>query len=231
MSAAPGIVAEEAKAAGASSLVHISAIGADPASESNYGRTKGQGEAAVRKAFPEATIIRPSLVFGAEDELTNRFARMGRFPIVPVLAPKTKFQPVYVRDLAQAIAAAALDPAAHGGKIYEIAGPEVVSMLGLHRAIYAVTGQDPELVALPNIAGRASQRLGFPPRRAADPRPVADAPARQCRRPRRAWPQGVRDRADPARRGRRRMARSLPRRQGSATPTARTSGRLTCPSC
>ena len=158
-----GIIAEEAKSAGASSLVHISAIGADSASASNYGRTKGQGEAAVRKAFAQATIIRPSLVFGAEDQLTNRFAAMGRFPLVPVLAPNTKFQPVFVRDLAQAIAEAALDPAAYGGKIYEIGGPQILSMIGLHRAIYDVTGQDPELIPLPNIAGRAISMLGFLP--------------------------------------------------------------------
>lgn len=158
-----GIIAQEAKAGGTSSLVHISAIGADPGSASDYGRTKAEGEAAVRKAFPEATIIRPSLVFGAEDSLTNRFASMGRFPLVPVLAPNTRFQPVYVRDLGQAIAKAALDPAAYGGKIYEIGGPQILSMIELHRAIYDVTGQDPELIPLPKIAGRAISALGFLP--------------------------------------------------------------------
>ncbi|MEO6199223.1 MAG: complex I NDUFA9 subunit family protein [Sphingomicrobium sp.] len=157
------IVAEEAQAAGASALVQVSAIGADPAADSAYGRTKGEGEAAVRSAFAGATIIRPSLVFGAEDALTNRFAALGRFPVVPVLAPETKFQPVFVRDLAQAIAAAALDPLAHGGRKYEIGGPQVLSMLGLHRAIFAVTGQAPSLVELPDIAGRALSALGFLP--------------------------------------------------------------------
>ena len=69
--------------------------------ESAYGRTKGEGEEAVRKAFPNATIVRPSLVFGPEDELTNRFAGMARLPFLPVIAAKRNFQPVYVRDLAQ----------------------------------------------------------------------------------------------------------------------------------
>ncbi|MDL2339958.1 MAG: complex I NDUFA9 subunit family protein [Pseudomonadota bacterium] len=157
------IVAEEARAAGASSLVHVSAIGADPQSNSTYGRTKGEGEDAVRAAFPGATIIRPSLVFGPEDALTNRFAAMGRMPVVPVLAAKVRFQPVYVRDLAQAIAAATLDPARHGGKIYEIGGPEVLTMLDLQRAIFAQTGQSPDLVELPDIAGTLLSKFGFLP--------------------------------------------------------------------
>src|SRR5437667_450525 len=109
-------LAEAARGAGAEALVHISAIGAEPDSPSNYGRTKGEGELALRKAFPKATIVRPSLAFGPEDNLTNRFAQMARMPVLPVIAAKTKFQPVYVRDLARAIASAALDPAGHGGK-------------------------------------------------------------------------------------------------------------------
>lgn len=157
------IVAEEARAAGASSLVHVSAIGADPRSVSDYGRTKGEGEDAVRAAFPEATIVRPSLAFGPGDALTNRFAAMGRMPVVPVLAPKTRFQPVYVRDLGQAIAAAALDPVRHGGKIYEIGGPEVLTMIDLYRAIFAHTGQSPDLVELPNFAGTLLSKFGFLP--------------------------------------------------------------------
>ena len=94
-------VAEAAAELGLDALVHISAIGADPDSQSAYGRTKGDGEAAVRKAFPAATIIRPSLVFGPEDNLTNRFAKMARLPVLPVIAAKRNFRPVYVRDLAR----------------------------------------------------------------------------------------------------------------------------------
>jgi NADH dehydrogenase len=158
-----GAIARAAAAAGAGALVHVSAIGADVESESNYGRTKGRGEAAVRKAFPGATIIRPSLVFGPGDQLTNRFAGMGRLPVVPVLKPKTKFQPVFVADLGKAIARAALDPAAHGGKIYEIGGPEVMSFVDLQRAIFALAGQSPDVIELPDFAGDLMSRFGFLP--------------------------------------------------------------------
>ncbi|MEO7654092.1 MAG: sugar nucleotide-binding protein, partial [Sphingomicrobium sp.] len=147
----------------AGAFVHISAIGADAGSPSAYGRTKADGEARVRAAFPRATIVRPSLVFGPDDALTNRFAALGRLPVVPVLAPTTKFQPVYVRDLASAISAAVLDPGTHGAKTYEIGGPEVMSMVGLQRAIFAITGQSPELVELPDFAGDLLSRLGFLP--------------------------------------------------------------------
>jgi len=156
-------VAEAARDAGARALVHISAIGADPNSQSNYGRTKGEGEAAVRTAFPDATMIRPSLVFGPEDELTNRFANIARLPFLPVIAAQRNFQPVYVRDLAQAIARAALDPQTHGGKTYEIGGPQVMSMQELHRAIFEITGQEPELVPMPDFFGNLLSRFGWVP--------------------------------------------------------------------
>jgi NADH dehydrogenase len=156
-------VAEAAREAGAEALVHISAIGADPASSSNYGRTKGEGELAVRTAFPDATIIRPSLVFGPEDNLTNRFAAMARLPVLPVIAAKRNFQPVYVRDLAKAIAMAALEPGRFGGRTFEIAGPQAMNMVELHRAILEVTGQRPEIVAMPDLFGSALSRLGFLP--------------------------------------------------------------------
>jgi NADH dehydrogenase len=156
-------VAAAAAEMGLDALVHVSAIGADPESESNYGRTKGEGERAVRSAFPAATIIRPSLVFGPDDELTNRFASMARLPFLPVIAANSRFQPVFVRDLAKAIAIAALDPKTHGGKTYEIGGPQVMSMVELHRAILELTGQKPEVLALPDLVGNALSRLGFLP--------------------------------------------------------------------
>ena len=84
-------VAEAARDAGAAALVHISAIAADPNSQSDYGRTKGEGETALREAFPDATIVRPSLVFGPEDDLTNRFAAMARLPVLPVIAAQPQF--------------------------------------------------------------------------------------------------------------------------------------------
>jgi len=156
-------VAAAARKEGALALVHVSAIGADVNSQSNYGRTKGEGETAVRKAFPKATIIRPSLVFGPEDALTNRFAGMARLPVLPVIAAKRNFQPVYVRDLAQAIAGAALSPQTYGGKAYEIGGPQAMCMIELHRAVLDLTGQKPELVELPDLFGDLLSRLGFLP--------------------------------------------------------------------
>lgn len=156
-------VAEAAREMGARSLVQVSAIGADPAGQSDYGRTKGEGEAAVRAAFPDATIIRPSLVFGAEDELTNRFAAMARLPFLPVIAARRNFQPVYVRDLGRAIAMAALQPKAYGGRTFEIGGPQVMSMAELHRAVLEITGQTPEVVHLPNFAADLLSRFGWLP--------------------------------------------------------------------
>jgi NADH dehydrogenase len=158
-----GNVAEAARAAGARAVVHISAIGADPESASNYGRTKGEGEHAVREAFGGATVVRPSVVFGPEDALTNRFAAMGQLPFVPVVSEHSRFQPVYVRDIARAIATAALEPAAHAGKTYEIGGPQVMTMRQLLEAIFEITGQDPNLVPLPDFVGSILSRFGFLP--------------------------------------------------------------------
>jgi NADH dehydrogenase len=156
-------VAEAAAAERAGSLVHSSAIGADPDAQAVYGRTKGEGERAVRKAFPGATIIRPSVVFGPEDELTNRFAAMARLPLLPVLAANRNFQPVYVRDLARAIAKAALEPQVHGGKTYEIGGPQRMSMEELHRAVLELTSQTPDIVRLPDFAGKFISWFGWLP--------------------------------------------------------------------
>lgn len=157
-------IAEEAKRAGASALVHISAIGADPESPSRYGASKGEAEARVRAAFRSAAIVRPSLVFGQEDRLTNRFATlMSLLPVYPVIAPRTRFQPVCVRDLARAIADAALNPRTHAGKTYEIAGPEVMSMRQLTEAVSHLSGQSPMLVDMPNVVAEALSYLGFLP--------------------------------------------------------------------
>lgn len=156
-------VAEAASSEGVGALVQISAIGADPDGASLYARTKGEGELRVQAAFPTATILRPSLVFGAEDQFTNRFAAMGWLPVIPVLAPTSRFQPVFVRDLAQAIVASALAPAVYGGETFEIGGPEVLTMIALQRRIFALSGQRPELVELPDFLGNAISRFGFLP--------------------------------------------------------------------
>ena len=158
-----GRAAAAARDAGASAFVHVSAIGADPDSASDYGRTKGLGEQAVRDAFPNATILRPSVVFGAEDDFTNRFASLARLPILPVIAPRTRFQPVFVRDLGQAIAMAALDPARFGGHSYDIAGPDVMTMRELNLRIAAMAGQSPELLEVPDFIAGGMARLGFLP--------------------------------------------------------------------
>lgn len=154
-------IATAAAAAGATALVHVSAIGADAQSPSAYGRSKGDGEAAVRAAFPAATIIRPSIVFGPEDAFVNRFAGMMRlFPVLPVVAPDARFQPIYVSDLAQAIAAAAVTPAAHAGQLYELGGPQVMTMAELNTLIAELIGQPGKwLLPLPDAIGDAMARF------------------------------------------------------------------------
>jgi uncharacterized protein YbjT (DUF2867 family) len=156
-------VAAAARDAGAAALVHISAIGADVESESAYGRSKGEGEAAVRAAFPTAAIVRPSLVFGPEDQLTNRFAGLAWLPFLPVIAPRRRFQPVYVRDLSNAIAKAALDSDQHGGTTYEIGGPQVLTMREINQAVLDATGLSPDLINLPDSVGSLMSRFGFLP--------------------------------------------------------------------
>lgn len=156
-------VAEAARDAGAQALVQVSAIGGDPQAEADYGRTKGEGELAIRAAFPNATIIRPSLVFGPEDQITNRLAGLAWLPFLPVIASQRRFQPVFVRDLAQAIAKAALDPEQHGGKTYDIGGPHAMSMRELHVAVLEASGQDTELVDLPDFMAMMLSKFGWVP--------------------------------------------------------------------
>jgi uncharacterized protein YbjT (DUF2867 family) len=157
------LAAAAASAIGAGAFVQVSAIGADPASASDYGRTKGLGEQAARAAFPAATIIRPSVVFGPEDNFTNRFATMAKLPFLPVIAPERRFQPVFVRDLGRAIALAALDPVRHGGKTYEVGGPEAITMRDLNRRIAEMAGQNPELVDVPDMIAGGLSMVGFMP--------------------------------------------------------------------
>jgi NADH dehydrogenase len=154
-------VAEAAAAAGVPALVHVSAIGADPASESNYGRSKGEGEEAVRAACPGATVLRPSVLFGREDNFVNRFAGMIRLaPVLPVIRGATKFQPVYAADVGRAVSAAVLDPHTHGGKTYELGGPQVLSMRELMEWIGQTIGHSRPLIDIPDPVGRIVAR-GF----------------------------------------------------------------------
>jgi NADH dehydrogenase len=121
-------VAKAARAAGAKRFIHISAIGADAGSKSKYARTKAEGEKAVLEEFPDAVILRPSIVFGPEDEFFNRFAAMAQAaPFLPLIGGgATRFQPVYVGDVAAAIKAV-VDGKAKPGTIYELGGPEVLT--------------------------------------------------------------------------------------------------------
>lgn len=147
-----GIVAQAAADAGAKALVHISAIGADPQSDAEYGQSKAGGEAAVHAAFPSAVILRPSIVFGREDQFINRFAGLIRMlPVVPVIGAATKFQPVFVGDVAKAVAAALVH---QDGRVLELGGPEIFSMMELNRWIAKAIGQDPLFVEVPDIAAK-----------------------------------------------------------------------------
>ena len=158
-------VAEAAASAGATAFVHVSALGADAKSESNYGRTKGEGEAAVRAAFPTATILRPSIIFGPEDQFTNRFAGLIRaLPILPIIRGAARFQPVYVCDVARAAAQALLDPTDHAGKTYELGGPEILSMAEINGWLEKATGRDRIEIAVPDcVAGPMARLFGWAP--------------------------------------------------------------------
>ena len=157
-------VAEAAAAAGLEAMVHMSAIGADPQSGATYGRTKGEGEAAVLAAFPRATILRPSVVFGPEDQFVNRFAGMiAKLPVVPVLRAGTKFQPVFAADIGDVVSAVLAEPAPHAGRTYELGGPDVITMGALIRWIAEAIGRRPAIVELPDFAGAGIARAGFLP--------------------------------------------------------------------
>lgn len=161
-------IAKAAAAAGASKLVHLSAIGADAESESLYAKSKAAGEAAVKAAFPSATIIRPSVVFGPEDDFFNRFADLARFsPALPLIdGGKTKMQPVYVGDVADAICQA-LEDASHAGKTLELGGPRVMSMKEIMEYTLAQSGKKRLLLPLPSsiaaLQARVLELLPKPP--------------------------------------------------------------------
>ncbi|MEL6128221.1 MAG: complex I NDUFA9 subunit family protein, partial [Pseudomonadota bacterium] len=143
-----GRVASMARAEGVSRFVHISAIGANADSESDYARTKAAGEAAVLAEYPEAVILRPSIVFGPEDGFFNRFAGMAKMsPALPVVGADTLFQPVYVDDVADAAVKAAVGEAAPG--IYELGGPDTESFRALMERMLRIIRRRRLLLSLP----------------------------------------------------------------------------------
>jgi uncharacterized protein YbjT (DUF2867 family) len=152
-------VAQAAARAGVGALVHVSAIGADPESDSSYAETKALGEQAVREAFADAVILRPSIIFGPEDGFFNKFAGMARFsPVLPLVGGgHTRFQPVFVGDVAQAIVTALGDAAR--GRTYELGGPGVYSFKELLQLILRETGRRRALLPLP--FGLASFKAAF----------------------------------------------------------------------
>ena len=151
---APAALAAAAKAAGVQALVHISANGADAHSPIDYARTKAEGEAAVLAAFPAATILRPSVIFGPDDKFINLFAGLiAALPVLPVFGPEAKFQPVFIDDAAAAVANALSDPDKLGGKTFELVGPEVYTMAQLNRRIAAAQGRTRLFADLPDAVG------------------------------------------------------------------------------
>lgn len=142
-------VAEAARSVGAG-LTHVSAIGADERSQSLYAKTKARGEKAVLETIDDAVIFRPSIVFGPEDQFFNRFANMARYsPVLPLIGGgQTKFQPVYVGDVAEAVARS-VDGAVKGGEVHELGGPNVMSFQQIMEQLLKVIGRQRMLVPVP----------------------------------------------------------------------------------
>lgn len=159
-------IATASRMAGVSSLVHISAIGANSDGESSYAASKGEGEQRVREAFPDATILRPSIVFGPEDDFFNRFAALARvLPILPLIGGgHTRFQPVFVGDVAAAVLRALNDSSARG-RTYELGGPAIYTFKELMQLILRETCRRRLLLPIPySIAMFQAFFLQFLPR-------------------------------------------------------------------
>ena len=160
----PGLIAAAAATAGVARVVHVSAIGvsaigADPQSPSLYARSKGEGEQAMRGAFPAATILRPSLVFGQEDQFFNRFGAIAALsPVMPVISGGSRMQPVYVGDVADAVMAALHRPDAPG-RTYELGGPQVLTFREILAWILMQTGRRRLLLDVPMGVARLQASL------------------------------------------------------------------------
>ena len=151
MGEAPGQMASIASENGASAFVHVSAIGPDENSSAEYARGKAIGEKRVLEAFPNATILRPSIVFAKDDNFLNMFGQMiETLPALPVFGPDAKLQLVYVDDVAEAVAVALEHPEKHGGAIYELGGPEKLSMMEINERIAEAQGRKRTFFAMPD---------------------------------------------------------------------------------
>jgi NADH dehydrogenase len=155
-------IARATREAGIAPLVHVSALGASPDARAHYARSKGAGEQAVLAEHASAVILRPSLVFGPEDELFNRFAGLATvLPALPVIGGSSRFQPVYAGDVAAAIVAA-LDGRARPGTAYELGGPEVLTMREIMRRTLEHAGRRRLLVPLPGWLAKFKAALTKP---------------------------------------------------------------------
>jgi uncharacterized protein YbjT (DUF2867 family) len=168
----PEAIATAARAAGVKALVHMSALGADPESTSAYARSKAGGEEAVLRIFPEATIVRPSIMFGNGDGFFNLIGSLSRYlPVLPLIGGKTRFQPVYVGDVAEAILAGAQGKTVPG-QIYELGGPEVETHRQLWERVLREAMRSNPLVPVPPSIGKLLALpfaiLPFPPLLTAD---------------------------------------------------------------
>jgi NADH dehydrogenase len=160
-----GMLARAAAQAGVRGFVQVSAIGADPESPSAYGRSKAEGERQVLRAMPGAAILRPSLVFGEDDGFTNRFAQLiASLPVVPVISPDTRFQPVFVGDVADAIIACLKRQfAGEPTGVFELGGPDILTMRQINEWLMQATGHAKPLVDVPSALARLIAGFGFLP--------------------------------------------------------------------
>lgn len=163
-----GRIAAAARDAGVATFVHVSAIGADAGSSVAYARTKGEGEAAVLSAFPTATIVRPSILFGDDDNFLMMFGRLiAMAPVLPVFGPQARLQPLFVDDAAEAVGNVLAMSQAQGheaeGRTYEIAGPEVLTMLEINQRIAAAQCRKRAFIELPDAVSGAIAKVPFGP--------------------------------------------------------------------
>lgn len=164
MGEAPGDMARLASEQGVRGFVHVSAIGADANSSTAYARGKAIGESRVQEGFSDATILRPSIIFGKDDDFLNMFGKMIEIaPALPVFGPDAKLQLVYADDVAEAVTVALENPAEHGEHIYELGGPETLTMMEINRRIADAQGRKRRFIAMPDGLSAAFAAMPLTP--------------------------------------------------------------------